>query len=294
MNHSAPSRITIGGGRFSRLEPQSVSKLINLAFELGIRRIDTAPTYPESEKKIGFAIKGSDEFEITTKVGPSPGQILNAEVIKKSVDNSLAELGLDNVECIYLHSVNPKQCDDSAFSALLELKKAGVTKRIGVSADNDELEVFFQMGIFDQFMASFSIVDQSNYRVMDKIRQNDQLHLAIKRSLANGVWRNDTKARGLHLYRLLRNENEYFKIGSYRNRHLEMSKALGIRLAGHDYMQFIFSEFKSASCLIGTNNPEHLMQFRKAEELSTPNSGLNAQIRKVYETTANKQWSALT
>jgi hypothetical protein len=123
MQHSTSSRITIGGGRFTHLEQKKVTKLVDLAFELGIRRIDTAPSYPESEKKIGQAIKGYKDFQITTKVRPAPGVTLNADAIKKSVQKSLIDLGLDEVECIYLHSVSPQHCDDSVFSSLVELKQ---------------------------------------------------------------------------------------------------------------------------------------------------------------------------
>lgn len=293
MQHSTSSRITIGGGRFTHLEQKKVNKLVELAFELGIRRIDTAPSYPDSEKKIGQAIKNFKDFQITTKVRPAQGVILNAGEVKKSVQKSLRELGLNEVECIYLHSVNRPYCDDSVFSSLIELKKAGVTKQIGVCADNDELGHYFQMGIFDQFMASFSILDQSNLKTMELIRKDNESRLTIKRSLANGVWRSDIKATALNLYRLLRKEQDDSEVMSYRSRHLEMSKELGIRLTGDDYMQFIFSEFKSANILIGTNNPEHLKQFRKVEERPVLNLELYEQIRRFFETKVNKQWSAL-
>jgi aryl-alcohol dehydrogenase-like predicted oxidoreductase len=293
MQHSSSSRITIGGGRFTHLEQKKVSKLVDLAFELGIRRIDTAPSYPESEKKIGQAIKGFKDFQITTKVRPAPGVTLNADAIKKSVQKSLIDLGLDEVECIYLHSVSPQHCDDSVFSSLVELKEAGVTKQIGVCADNDELGYYFQLGTFDQFMASFSILDQSNKKTIELIRKDDESRLTIKRSVANGVWRSDIKASALNLYRSLRKEKDHSELLSYRNRHLEMSKELGIRLTGLDYMQFIFSEFKSANILIGTNSPEHLEQFRKVEELPALNLELHEQIRNVFEKKVKKQWSAL-
>jgi len=294
MNLSTPSRITLGGGRFSHLEQEAVNKLIELAFQLGIPRIDTAPSYPGSEKKIGTAIKGSEEFKITTKVGPAPAQILNAETVYRSVEKSLSELGVSKVECIYLHSVNPKHCDDSALSSLLELRSAGVTRRIGVSADNHDLEHYFQIGIFDQFMASFSVVDQLNYLTMKKIHEDNQLRLAIKRSLANGVWRKDLKARTLRLYRLMKHENEYFETGSYRNRYLEMSKELGTQLSGDDFMRFSFSLFQNATVLIGTNKLGHLKKVREVERSLGEDEEFTTKILNIFSATAGQNWNAMT
>jgi aryl-alcohol dehydrogenase-like predicted oxidoreductase len=203
-------------------------------------------------------------------------------------------LGVSKVECIYLHSVNPKHCDDSALSSLLELRSAGVTRRIGVSADNHDLEHYFQIGIFDQFMASFSVVDQLNYLTMKKIHEDNQLRLAIKRSLANGVWRKDLKARTLRLYRLMKHENEYFETGSYRNRYLEMSKELGTQLSGDDFMRFSFSLFQNATVLIGTNKLGHLKKVREVERSLGEDEEFTTKILNIFSATAGQNWNAMT
>lgn len=70
-----------------------------MAFELGYRHIDTAQIYG-NEAEIGRAIRDSGlpraEIFLTTKIAPSH---LRAADVRRSHEESLQRLGLDQVTC---------------------------------------------------------------------------------------------------------------------------------------------------------------------------------------------------
>jgi 2,5-diketo-D-gluconate reductase B len=103
------------------------------ALDLGYRHIDTAQIYG-NEGEIGRAIRDSgiarDEIFLTTKVAPNN---LRAAAAKRSHDESLKRLGLDQVDLLLIHWPNSETPLGETLQALAELRAAGKTRFIGVS-----------------------------------------------------------------------------------------------------------------------------------------------------------------
>lgn len=104
-----------------------------MALDLGYRHIDTAQIYG-NEAEIGRAIRDSGiargEIFLTTKIAPSN---LHAGDVRRSHDESLKRLGLDQVDLLLIHWPNAQTPLGETLDALATLRAAGKTRSIGVS-----------------------------------------------------------------------------------------------------------------------------------------------------------------
>lgn len=106
---------------------------VRQALDLGYRHIDTAQIYG-NEAEVGRAIRDSgvarNDIFLTTKVSPSN---LAADAAKRSHEESLRRLGLDQVDLLLIHWPNASIPLGETLAALAELRASGKTRFIGVS-----------------------------------------------------------------------------------------------------------------------------------------------------------------
>jgi 2,5-diketo-D-gluconate reductase B len=104
-----------------------------MVLDLGYRHIDTAQIYG-NEGEIGRAIRDSGlpraEIFLTTKVAPSN---LRKADVRRSHEESLRRLGLDQVDLLLIHWPNSSIPLGETLEALTALREAGKTRSIGVS-----------------------------------------------------------------------------------------------------------------------------------------------------------------
>ena len=123
-----------GLGTF-RLKGQVVIDSVSNALDLGYRAIDTAQIY-ENEAEVGQAIAesgvGRDELFITSKIWVSN---FASDKLIPSLEDSLKKLRTDHLDLTLIHWPSPDNAVPVAefMGALLEAKKLGLTKQIGVS-----------------------------------------------------------------------------------------------------------------------------------------------------------------
>ncbi|MUL35460.1 aldo/keto reductase [Gloeocapsopsis dulcis] len=72
----------------------------------GVNHLETARGYGKSEQYLGAAIKAGlpktrSQLYITSKIAP-----IDADSMQRSIDESLAHLGLDYIDCLALHGIN--------------------------------------------------------------------------------------------------------------------------------------------------------------------------------------------
>src|SRR5258708_4479215 len=123
------ARLGLGGaalGNLYRAVPEDEARAtVDAAWDHGIRFFDTAPLYRHglSERRIGAALAGRprDDFVLATKVGrllvpgadddaifvdvPAVRPVLDfsADGVLRSVEESLARLGLDRIDILHVH-----------------------------------------------------------------------------------------------------------------------------------------------------------------------------------------------
>ncbi|WP_285425030.1 MULTISPECIES: 2,5-didehydrogluconate reductase DkgB [unclassified Pseudomonas] len=123
-----------GLGTF-RLKDQVVIDSVTTGLELGYRVIDTAQIYG-NEAEVGQAVVQSgvprDQLYITTKIWTDN---FAADKLIPSLKESLAKLKTDYVDLTLIHWPSPqgKVAVTEFMGALLEAKKQGLTREIGVS-----------------------------------------------------------------------------------------------------------------------------------------------------------------
>lgn len=123
-----------GLGTF-RLKDDVVIASVKTALELGYRIIDTAQIY-DNEAAVGQAVAESgiarDELFITTKIWI---ENLSKDKLIPSLKESLQKLRTDYVDLTLVHWPSPNDAIavEEFMSALLEAKKQGLTRQIGIS-----------------------------------------------------------------------------------------------------------------------------------------------------------------
>jgi aryl-alcohol dehydrogenase-like predicted oxidoreductase len=158
----ATTELTFGAMRFAA--NTTVSDALLYALEKGVRNIDTARVYGESEAIIARTLRewsGPAPF-ISTKVAPAPGdwrdycpleRAFTPRSIRESVETSLTTLGLDSLDLVYLHqwyylwTHRPEWLE--TFTGL---RAEGKIKAFGISAQDHEHDALLQvvdMGLVD-------------------------------------------------------------------------------------------------------------------------------------------------
>jgi aryl-alcohol dehydrogenase-like predicted oxidoreductase len=116
---------------------------IQKAHDLGVTFFDTAELYGwgENEKIVGRAVRDfRDEIVIATKFGFTReyGNDSRPEHIREVLDNSLRYLGVDHVDVLYQHRVDPAVPIEDVAGTVKEFIDAGKVKYFGLSEAGPE------------------------------------------------------------------------------------------------------------------------------------------------------------
>jgi diketogulonate reductase-like aldo/keto reductase len=128
----------IGFGTYPMRGEEAVSAIVN-AVETGYRLLDTAVNYG-NEEEVGEAVRRSgvprEELQVTSKI---PGRHHAYDLAISSTKESLRRLGLDHLDLHLIHWPNPSQgLFVEAWQALVELRRQGLVRSIGVSNFTEE------------------------------------------------------------------------------------------------------------------------------------------------------------
>ncbi|NCY02879.1 MAG: aldo/keto reductase [Planctomycetia bacterium] len=126
------------------ITPEAATATVAAALDAGVVHLDTAYCYGErgeSERAIARALTGRrrDAAVIAGKCGihweSGRRQCLDGrpERIRIEVDESLARLGTDHLDLLYLHAPDPAVPVEESAGALSRLLEAGKTRAVGVS-----------------------------------------------------------------------------------------------------------------------------------------------------------------
>ncbi len=116
-----------------QLRGEACSGIVAEALRLGYTHIDTAQGY-RNEGEVGEGIEASgvprDGIFVTTKVMPPN---MRAGDLERSVEKSLRKLRVDAIDLLLLHWPNPEVPLEETIPALNAVKRAGLTRHIGLS-----------------------------------------------------------------------------------------------------------------------------------------------------------------
>lgn len=186
-----------GGEEFGPADESESIEAIQSSFDAGINCIDTAPIYGKglAETIVGKAIRGHrDEYIIATKVGLrwdlEEGEFnfeagdgtriyknLKPGSIREEVENSLRRLGIDCIDLLQTHWPDATTPIPETMACLLELKKEGKIRSIGVcNVDPEQMDAYLAVGPLDSLQTIYSMVDRES--------EADLLPKALDRNMA--------------------------------------------------------------------------------------------------------------
>ena len=116
--------------------------LLDLAWDLGINLLDTAPAYGESEERLGRLLRQCRrDWVIVTKVGEEFHHGVSrfdfsAAATRASVERSLRRLGVATLDAVLIHSSGADQAileQEAVLPTLRDLQQAGLVRAVGMS-----------------------------------------------------------------------------------------------------------------------------------------------------------------
>jgi aryl-alcohol dehydrogenase-like predicted oxidoreductase len=154
LGASGPEVAAIGfgawglSGDYGPAEDGESVALVRRALDLGVDLIDTADAYGagHNERLVGRAVAGRrEEVCLATKVGivrdtpGAPAVSGRPDYIRSALAASLARLGVDHVDLLYLHRADPDVPIEETVGAMGELVREGKARFLGLSEVGPDL-----------------------------------------------------------------------------------------------------------------------------------------------------------
>src|SRR5581483_7706475 len=184
-------------------ERQRVVSMLNKLLDAGMNVIDTAASYPGSEKFIGETLSHRrNEFVLISKCGSkipeSDAPAWSAKLVSDTVDRALKLLKTDVVDVMLLHSCDLETLKKGeALSALVDARNAGKIRHAGYSGDNEAAEFATSLPDVAVIETSINLVDQANLNWLPKAKERN-IGVIAKRPIANAAWKQIHEQPGMY------------------------------------------------------------------------------------------------
>lgn len=122
-----------------KIKDEEGYEILKMAFESGIRFLDSAETYGNAHQVIGdfHTQNPTYKFKLITKIPP----LDKIDNIDNKIEQYLQELNVNELECLMFHSFKSYKNNHNIIPRLEELKEKGQINHYGVSIyTNDELK----------------------------------------------------------------------------------------------------------------------------------------------------------
>lgn len=149
-----------------KVPAREVCSILKIAHENGIRVLDTAAKYGESESVLSRAMFPGNSFKVFTKLYPLKKDTIGIEdvaLLKKKFGESLRKLKLDCLAGLLVHYPGDLLVSggDVIYDYMLSLKERGYVEKIGVSVyTGEEIDRLFHHYNFDMVQLPMNVFDQ--------------------------------------------------------------------------------------------------------------------------------------
>jgi len=135
-------------------------EILNYAKLNGIKELDTANAYGESERVIGIYNRCTTPFIINTKVLKA-----NFNNLYNHVVALLDKMDVKFIDTLYIHKLNDFIENKDVLKNLMELKKTGICRKIGLTVySNEEILLSGDIEEVDVIQCPFNLLDNENIR----------------------------------------------------------------------------------------------------------------------------------
>ena len=186
----------VGGKWGDDFNHETADKILNAAVDSGINFIDTADVYGngESEKAVGRFVKSrSERIYVATKCGrqlnPHTSEAYQPAILRKFVENSLKNMGLETLDLIQLHCPPTEvYYRPEIFELFDRLKDEGKILNLGISVEKVEEAL---KGIEYQNVTSvqiiFNVFRQRPAELFFEQAQKKNVGIIVRVPLASGL-----------------------------------------------------------------------------------------------------------
>ncbi|GAB2600677.1 aldo/keto reductase [Spirosoma areae] len=296
----------VGGKWGDPFSHNNADQILNEAVDAGINFIDTADVYGdgESEKAVGRLVRSrSERIFVATKCGrrlqPHTNEAYQPITLRRFVDNSLKNMGLETLDLIQLHCPPTEvYYRPEIFEVFDRLKDEGKIQHLGVSVEKVEeglkaiefpnvttVQIIFNM--FRQRPAELFFTEASRRQVGIIVR------VPLASGLLTGKFHSDT-AFSADDHRNFNREGAAFDKGeTFSGVEYETGLAAVNKLRAvfpdnanlaPDALRWILT-FDAVSCIIpGASKPGHLRSNVEATQRPAPTHEQMATVQTIYET----------
>ena len=164
-------------------DPAEAVRVLKRAVELGVNFIDTADAYGPfvSERLIKEALHPyAKDVIIATKAGltrQGPGiwtPVGRAEYLRQQVELSLRHLGVERIDLLQLHRIDPKVPVEESVGELAKLQKEGKIRHIGLSEVNvAQLQAAQKVATIVSVQNLFNLANRSSEALLDHVTKEN-------------------------------------------------------------------------------------------------------------------------
>lgn len=183
------TRTGFGGIPIQRLGMDDAVSVITRALDKGVKLIDTARAYTDSELKIGAAIAGRKDRPVLV----SKTYSRDADGARRDIDLSVKNLGTGYIDVYLLHNINSVELldqvtgRDGAFEGILNRQADGVIGFNGISSHKpDIIHAALKKDLFDVVELPLNFIEQESLTVFKEAYRRDVGTIVMK-PLAGGV-----------------------------------------------------------------------------------------------------------
>ena len=166
--------------RGGKTSAEEAARILNEAAGMGVRTLDTAAGYGDSESVLGRVIGAEHNFDIVTKtvqINRARISPKDAEAIERAFTQSLVHLNAESIYGLMIHGVDDLLNDSGRFiwRAMCEFRRSGRAKKIGASVYSaEQIDRLLQDYDIDIIQVPLNIFDQRLIQSghLQKLRQN--------------------------------------------------------------------------------------------------------------------------
>lgn len=272
MKKKIIKKISLGTAQFGinyginkkKINFKEIKKIINYSNKIKIKKIDTAIAYGKSEKILGsFSLKNC---RITTKIPAYRVSYGDPEKwTKNQINNSLNSLRVKRLHGVLFHNTNDlfNSNGKKIYKALLNLKKGGVIKKIGISIyDFKNLNKILKLFKIDIVQVPFNIIDRRLLKssLLD-LQKRNKIELQVRSIFLQGLLLKNLKYKNLKF-------NRFTKIWTALHNWLYNNKYNLLDVCINDCLRYNFD-----TIIVGFENLIHLkriINYKKINNLRLP------------------------
>ena len=278
-NKFEASAISLGCMRMGGLDAKRVDAIMDTALENGVNFFDHADIYGggNAEKVFGEYLKrhstARDKMIIQTKCAIHDGQYdFSKEHILKSVDGSLARLGVDYIDVLLLHRPDTLVEPEEVAKAFDKLESSGKVRYFGVSNQN-----MMQMELLKTAVKQPLIINQLQFSVTEAGMVTSGMNVNMKNAesvMHDGSFLEYSRIRNITIQAWSPFQYGFFK-GNFvdsdefpklNEKLAEIGEKYGITKTGVA-AAWILRHPANMQLIAGTMNPEHLEAICKAADV---------------------------